>query len=172
MTRDWMGRRVLLAPLALAALLVGGPPATADESAAPNDDAETSAEVMKVLDRYLDAINAHDIEAHVDTLHFPHFRFAHASLMTWETAADMLGMWPDSTEERREFARQSMHTDWHRSDWARREIVNSGPDKVHVDTRIIRLREDRSEIVSFDSLYILTLQDGHWAIKGRSSFAP
>ena len=166
------GRGGWFAPLALAALLVGSAAVAADESGAADDEGETVAEVMRVLDRYLDAINAHDIEGHVDTLHFPHFRFALSSLMTWETAADMLGMWPESTEERREFARKSMHADWHRSEWARREIVNSGPDKVHVDTRIVRLREDGSEIVSFDSLYILTLQDGHWAIKGRSSFAP
>jgi hypothetical protein len=50
--------------------------------------------------------------------------------------------------------------------------VGESPAKVHVATRFARLREDGSEIISYDSLYVLTLQDGQWGIKGRSSFAP
>ena len=33
-------------------------------------------------------------------------------------------------------------------------------------------RADGSEIAACDSLYVMTLQDGRWGIKGRSSFAP
>ena len=68
--------------------------------------------------------------------------------------------------------RQVLHPEWHRSEWTKREVVQSDATKVHVATRFARLREDGSEIVAFDSLYVLTLADGVWAIQGRSSFAP
>jgi len=42
---------------------------------------------------------------------------------------------------------------------------------VHVDTKFSRYREDGSLIGSFDSLYIVTKEDGRWGVKLRSSFA-
>ena len=75
-------------------------------------------------------------------------------------------------EERRARMREALHPDWHRSVWIRREIVQRGPDKLHVATRFARQREDGSEITAFDSLYVVAFQDGRWGIKGRSSFAP
>ena len=169
---DRRGRSGPLAPLALAALLFGGAPAAADGPEAAGVEAETVAEVMRVLDRYLDAINAHDIEAHLATLHFPHFRYASGELAIWRTAADVMPFRSDTAEEAGENLRAALHPDWHRSVWVGREIVQSGPGKVHVATRFSRRREDGSEIVAFDSLYVMALQDGRWGIKGRSSFAP
>ena len=43
---------------------------------------------------------------------------------------------------------------------------------MHINTRFVRYRADDSVIGKFDSLYIVTKQDGHWGIKMRSSFAP
>jgi hypothetical protein len=62
--------------------------------------------------------------------------------------------------------------EWDHSAWARREVVHSGPDKVHIDTRFVRYRKDGSEIGGFDSLYVVTCENGHWGVKARSSFAP
>jgi hypothetical protein len=56
--------------------------------------------------------------------------------------------------------------------WTRRDIVQADDTKVHVATTFVRLRKDGSEIASYDSLYVMTFQDGRWGIKGRSSFAP
>ena len=62
--------------------------------------------------------------------------------------------------------------DWDHSAWEKREVIHSGPDKVHIDTRFIRYRADGSVLASFDSLYIVTKQDGRWGVVARSSFAP
>ena len=56
--------------------------------------------------------------------------------------------------------------------WEKREVIHSGPDKVHIDTRFIRYRADGSVLASFDSLYVVTKQDGRWGVVARSSFAP
>jgi len=62
-------------------------------------------------------------------------------------------------------------SDWHHSKWDRRRIVHASDDKVHVDTRFTRYRADGSVIGSYDSLYILTQENGRWGVKMRSSFA-
>jgi hypothetical protein len=61
---------------------------------------------------------------------------------------------------------------WHHSAWVHRKVVQSSADKVHIDVRFTRYREDGSEIATYDSMYVVTLQDGHWGFQARSSFAP
>ena len=135
-------------------------------------DPSRHAEVLQVLDRYMDGLNALDIETHVATYHFPHFRLADGELSIWATPEKAMPILNVSAETRRERLRAMLHPEWHKSIWTKRDIVAESPEKVHVATRFMRLREDGSEITSYDSLYILTLQDGQWGIKGRSSFAP
>jgi hypothetical protein len=49
--------------------------------------------------------------------------------------------------------------------------VHASDDKIHVDTRFTRFRADGSRLGSYDSLYIVTKQNGRWGVKMRSSFA-
>jgi hypothetical protein len=44
--------------------------------------------------------------------------------------------------------------------------------EVHVDTLFTRYRTDGSVIGSFESLYVVTKEQGRWGIKLRSSMAP
>lgn len=60
---------------------------------------------------------------------------------------------------------------WHHSKWDHRKIIHATADKVHVDTKFTRYRADGSIIGSYESLYILTFEDGRWGVKMRSSFA-
>ena len=62
-------------------------------------------------------------------------------------------------------------TDWHHSKWDRRRIIHATADKIHVDTQFTRYRADGSKIGSYESLYILTRENGRWGVKLRSSFA-
>ena len=62
--------------------------------------------------------------------------------------------------------------EWDHSAWERRAVIHAGPEKVHIDTRFARYRKDGSLIGAFDSIYVITREDGHWGIKARSSFAP
>lgn len=61
---------------------------------------------------------------------------------------------------------------WRVSEWDKRDVLHASKDKVHINTRFVRYRADGSIIAAFDSIYIVTLQEGHWGIKIRSSFAP
>lgn len=165
------GRRFLW--LALVALLLGcqTPPPSGAE---PGSEA---VEVQAVLDRYMDALNALDLEGHIGTYHFPHYRHAHGQIVVWQDQAEVLSLFTARGASRRAGLRAVLEPDWHRSEWTRREIVQSGPEKVHVATTFVRLREDGSEIKRFDSLYVLTLEEDRqgvrrWGIRGRSSFAP
>ncbi|HVS14757.1 MAG TPA: hypothetical protein VMV46_12585 [Thermoanaerobaculia bacterium] len=121
------------------------------------------AEVMAALDAFMAAFNAMDVEAWEATFHFPHYRLAGGDMRVLETA----GLQDGADLERRLRA-----TGWHHSAWERREIVHLSPEKAHVDTRFVRYRADGSVLAAFDSLYVLTREDGRWGVKLRSSFAP
>ncbi len=125
----------------------------------------------------MDALNALDIEAHVATYHFPHYRHASGSVVVWETPVAAMPILRVPAEERRAALRRALEPDWERSEWTRREIVQRGERKAHVATRFVRLRADGSVIKIFDSLYVLTRERDaqgvlRWGIRGRSSFAP
>src|SRR5262249_59181248 len=62
-------------------------------------------------------------------------------------------------------------SDWHHRAWDRRRIIHASNDKVHVDTMFTRYRADGTKIGSYESLYILTKENGRWGVKLRSSFA-
>jgi len=135
-------------------------------------DSERDAQVMAVLDRYMDALNDLDLEQHVSTYHFPHFRLAGGEIALWTTAEEAMPLLRLPAGEHAGQLRRILGEGWHRSLWTKREIVQADASKVHVATRFVRLRADGSEIAAFDSLYVMTRQDGRWGIKGRSSFAP
>ena len=119
------------------------------------------AAAMKCLDDFLVAMNAGDTEGFDDCFNFPSVRLASNTLVTFERGRDKA--WAKKT---------GMFADWARSAWDTREILHVGPDKVHINTRFVRYRHDGSVLGAFDSIYIVTRQDGHWGIKIRSSFAP
>jgi len=150
--------RILIACLliGLTAVASGG----AHRAAAPAPDVE--AEVMRLLDDYMIAWNRKDLAAWERTFHFPHYRLAGGRM----TVLDRPGL-QDATR-----IWTSVGGDWHHSRWDRRRIIHSSPDKVHVDTKFTRCRADDSVIGSFESLYIVTKEDGRWGVKMRSSFAP
>jgi hypothetical protein len=126
-------------------------------------DPQAEASAMKVLDAFMRAFNGGDLEAFEQTLHFPHYRISSSQV----TVLDAAGTRPGAFER---FA--EANPGWHHSAWERREVVHSGPEKVHIDTHFVRYREDGSVLSRFDSLYVVTKQDGRWGIKARSSFAP
>ena len=114
-----------------------------------------------VLDAFMAAFNARDIEAWQQTFNFPSVRLASNTL----TIIDADYHQPEM------FGRGAL-TEWRHSAWARREVIHAGPDKVHFDTRFTRYRADGSVIGGFDSIYVITCEDGHWGVKARSSYAP
>ena len=119
------------------------------------------AAAMAVTDAFMTAFNARDVAAFEATFNFPSVRLASNTLTLIEPGY-----------HRAEMFERGALSEWDHSAWERREVIHAGPDKVHLDTRFTRYRKDGSVIGGFDSIYVITCEDGHWGVKARSSFAP
>jgi len=150
-------KTLLIAGLLIVCMPVGSVSAKRSRDLAP----DIKSEVMRLLDDYMNAWNRKDLAAWERTFHFPHYRLASGKMNVLERPGlqDATRIWT------------SVGTDWHHSRWDRRRIIHLSADKVHVDTRFTRCRADGSVIGSFESLYIVTKEDGRWGVKMRSSFA-
>lgn len=149
-------KAVIVLSLLIALTSVAG---TARQKSSPDHRIET--EVMNVLDEYMAAWNRKDLAAWERTFHFPHYRLASGRMNVLDK--------PGMQDAARVWA--SAGSDWHHSKWDRRRIISSSPDKVHVDTKFTRYRADGSKIGTYESLYIVTKEDGRWGVKLRSSYA-
>lgn len=136
----------------------------------PSKSAEQA--VMQVLDRYLVAVNRIDLEAVTETYHFPHLRLVNNKLFIWQNAIDAMPMLNLSQQQQERAMRKALGPDWRYTDWEYRKLISISDTKAHVDTALIRYNSQDDIISRFESLYILTNENGLWAIKGRSSFAP
>lgn len=115
------------------------------------------------LDRFMEAVNAHDVMAMEREMHFPHARIATDTVVTYPLpGANPLDL----------FERLQREDGWYRSFWISKTILQGDHRKVHVAVRYRRLRADDSIIGDYDSLYILTCRAGRWAVQARSSFGP
>ena len=119
------------------------------------------AAAMTVLDDFMTAFNARDIEAWQKTFNFPSVRLASNTMVII-----------DEDYHKPEMFGRGALTEWDHSAWERRTVIHAGDDKVHIDTRFSRFRADGSVIGGFDSIYVVTNEGGHWGVKARSSFAP
>lgn len=126
-----------------------------------SDYAEEIAAAMAVTEAFMAAFNARDVEAFEATFNFPSVRLASNTLTLIEKGHHQPGM----------FDRGPL-AEWDHSAWERREVIHAGPDKVHLDTRFSRYRKDGSLIGGFDSIYVITRENGRWGVKARSSYAP
>ena len=125
------------------------------------DNSTAIAAAMKCLGEFLAAFNARDLESWAANFNFPSVRLASGRLAILNRE--------DFTPKRFE---SDALKEWDHSKWDRRNVIHAGPDKVHIDTRFTRYRKDGSVISGFDSIYVVTRENGHWGIKARSSFAP
>lgn len=154
-------KRLLNAVLLVATLVTAA--AVWLPSAMAQGDAEAMA--MEAMDEFMTAFNAKDPEAWAASLNYPHVRFAGGGVTVWENAEAFAD---DAVES---FARLRA-IGWDHSVWDSREVVQVSEDKVHIVVTFSRFTKDDEKIATFQSLYIVTKQDGHWGTQARSSFAP
>lgn len=136
---------------------VAPPPVSAHDARYAREIAQAQA----CLDAFMAAFNTRDLKAWEATFNFPHVRFASGTVTVLQPGQQTADM----------FSTGAL-SNWHHSEWARREVIHAGPDKVHINTRFNRYRKDGSPIGGFDSIYIVTKLGDHWGIQARSSFAP
>ena len=126
--------------------------------------AEPSAELGLAAARaFIDAFNAQDHVALAATLNYPHVRLANGAFTTVDTADEFV-------ERSRRGASVLAAEGWHHTTITDIAAVHAGPDKVHVALGIDRCHEDGTVYNHFDTLWVATLQDGHWGIQFRSSY--
>jgi hypothetical protein len=135
---------------------------TVDQAQEAN--AEAIAGAMAALDEFMLTFNSKDMEAWAATLNYPHVRFAGGGGVTvWESAE--------------EFAMGTAFENlarigWDHSHWLSREVTMASPNKVHIATVFQRFNDQNEPIARYQSLYLVTLVDGHWGTQARSSLAP
>ena len=118
-------------------------------------------DVLKVLDNHILALNERDPNAIAATLHFPHFRLSGTGLKEWPTPETYF----DDFKSR-------AGGDWSHSEFRDIKVIDSSATKVHIDLEVLRYNTDNQLIARFRSLWVLTHDDGKWATRFRSSFAP
>ena len=117
-------------------------------------------QALAVMDAHIVALNAHDRDALAATLHFPHYRISGVEVKIWPTQEQYFDDF---------LARAG--GEWSYSRFNDIRVVQASPYKVHLDAEILRFRADHSLLNQFRSLWVLTLDDGVWAARFRSSFA-
>ena len=116
---------------------------------------------VSVLDAYMAGLNRGDEVAVNAACNFPHVRLAGGKVVVWQKRGD--------------YKLADFHAragdGWARSQWDERTPIHVGADKVHLKVKFSRFRADGSSLGIFETIYIVTRQDGHWGIQARSSFA-
>ena len=125
-------------------------------------DAQTKSAVLKSLDDYMNTFNARDLSGWEATYHFPHYRLANGKMVVLEKAG--LRNWEGV------FGALAK-TGWHHSKWDHRNIIQASDTKVHVDTQFSRYKADGTKLGVYESLYVVTKENGRWGVKLRSSYA-
>jgi hypothetical protein len=116
---------------------------------------------VAVLDAYMAGLNRGDEVAVNAACNFPHVRIAGGKVVVWQKRGDY----------KLEDFRARAGDGWARSQWDERTPIHVGADKVHLKVKFSRFRADGSSLGIFETIYIVTRQDGHWGIQARSSFA-
>jgi hypothetical protein len=148
--------RSIISALALGLAIFSPSLANADEAAL--------GAARGVMDDFMTAFNAKDEDAWAATFNYPHIRFASGKVIISPDAK--------SITEAMDFAAFSEMSGWDRSAWDKVEALDAGSTKVHFKVTFSRYSVEGQKLATYDSLYVVTLKDGHWGVQARSSFAP
>lgn len=118
---------------------------------------------MAVAEAFIDAFNAQDHERLAATMNYPHIRLADDRYVIFETPEDFLV----ASQHHEPYLQKE---GWHHTELRSINAVHTGERKVHLALVIDRCHEDGTVYNQFDTLWIATLDDGHWGIQFRSSY--
>ena len=118
---------------------------------------------MKVLDSFMSTFNSRDMKTWSKTLNYPHVRLAGGKVTVWSTQEEYAA---------EDIFERLASTGWNYSAWLSREVILVSEDKVHISTVFQRYDKDHNPMKKYQSLYIVTKQNGEWGVQARSSLAP
>ena len=125
----------------------------------------SDAGAIQALEDYFAALNAGDRQALFNTMHVPHVRISGDGVAIFNTREDLEESYLEG------FAARAGDS-WHHSVLDSTQVIHSSENKVHVFIQFTRYDKDDAEIVTHQSLWIMTRVDGRWGAQARSSFAP
>jgi len=130
---------------------------------AEKDQPRSIDQAMQVLDSFMLSFNSRDMEDWSETLNYPHVRLAGGSVKVWA--------------DRQEYSSVDIFdglasTGWHHSAWVSRKVILESENKVHISTVFQRYDINNNPLKKYQSLYIVTNNNGHWGVQARSSLAP
>ena len=130
------------------------------------DDIEESDSInkaMQVLDSFMYSFNARDMNSWSETLNYPHVRIAGGKVTVWDTKEEYAAT--------NVFNRLAA-TGWDHSAWVSRDVVLVSKNKVHISTVFQRYDKNNNPMKKYQSLYVVTNDEGRWGVQARSSLAP
>ena len=114
---------------------------------------------------FIDAFNTLDTSAMANALNFPHIRLAGGKFAVFASRDDFV--------QRFDANKTALQAEgWHHTVVESLEVIHAVPDKVHLAIEYTRRHADDAVYSRFNSLWIATLQEGHWGIQFRSSCLP
>jgi len=131
-----------------------------------SEEPKAEAGAIVVTDAFLATFNAMDAAGHAKTLAYPHVRLASGTVRIWSDAEEATAAMEVAMAGLRE------RVGWDHSGWDHRQVIQVGPDKVHLDVQFTRYRADGSVVGIYLAVYVVVDQGGEWLIQARSSFAP
>jgi hypothetical protein len=123
------------------------------------------AAASEVMREFMLTFNAQDPDRWAQTLLFPHVRISSGGVVIHPSREEFVAQM--------DFQAFARNYNWQRSAWDRLEVIQVGPNKVHIAVQFTRYDAEQNPQASFDSLYVLQRNAaGRWGIRARSSFAP
>lgn len=120
----------------------------------------SSDQAKSVASAFIEAFNNQDHHELARTLNYSHIRLALWRFYTISSKEDFIYLGQNSEEA----------LSWDHTVVESMETVHEGDDKVHLAIKNHRIDESGEIYNSFDTLWIVTLDDDHWGIQFRSSY--
>lgn len=155
-----MKNRLFILLALLVSLSLSFPVASAQDD---DGNCEAIAGAMAALDEFMATFNSKNMQAWAASLNYPHVRFASGGVTVWQNAEEFASA--------RTFELLAS-IGWDHSHWLTREVTMASANKVHISTVFQRFNDQNQPIAKYQSLYLVTLVDGHWGTQARSSLAP
>lgn len=125
---------------------------------------EVAGAAVAKVEEYMETFNARDPAAWAATLNFPHLRIASGEVQVWETEEEYAA-WMDFDAFADRFG-------WDHSAWQSIEAVQVAETAANVALTFSRYDADDRLLTTFETLYLVTFENGRWGVRARSSFAP
>ena len=131
----------------------------------PEEQRQRTADIaIAKVEEYMNAFNARDPAAWAATLNYPHLRIASGELSVTETEEEVVA--------ERDFDAFAARFGWDHSEWDEIEAVQVAENGVNVALTFSRYNADGDVVSTFNTLYLVTNDNGRWGVLARSSFAP